>query len=217
MTPRISLRRCRKCPYYHGHCPLNDLDPCIMAPTEEERMRTRIGLVCTLIVAVICAAVLVFAGCSGSNPTEFAGNKHWSAVELLRQQHRDELTDFEKLTLAIALTESRFNPKADSGHGDSGLLQLRSIYIDEVNRLYGTEYTIDDAFDIECYVQHIASRYPILTGGQDTRIGVILEQPDVDGFFTVKNQWSDKEELCCVVSYHDAPSLYRGGLRMFCA
>lgn len=149
MTPRISLRRCRKCPYYHGHCPLNDLDPCIMAPTEEERMRTRIGLVCTFIVAVICAAVLVFAGCSGSNPTEFDGNKHWSAVQLLREQHKDELTDFDKLTLAIALTESRFNPKADSGAGDYGVLQLREIYLAEVNRIAGTSYTIEDAFDIE--------------------------------------------------------------------
>jgi hypothetical protein len=120
-----------------------------MAPTEEERMRTRIGLVCTFIVAVICAAVLVFAGCSGSNPTEFDGNKHWSAVQLLREQHKDELTDFDKLTLAIAMTESRFNPKADSGAGDNGLLQLRSCYIDDVNRLYGTVYTIEDAFDID--------------------------------------------------------------------
>lgn len=149
MTPRISLRKCRKCPYYHGHCPLNDLDPCIMAPTEEERMRTRIGLVCTFIVAVICAAVLVFAGCSGSNPTEFAGNKHWSAVELLRQQHRDELSDFDKLTLAIALTESRFNADAVGKAGDSGILQLLPCYVEEVNRLYHTDYTIDDAFDID--------------------------------------------------------------------
>ena len=47
------------------------------------------------------------------------------------------------------MTESRFNPKADSGAGDNGLLQLRSCYIDEVNRLYGTEYTIEDAFDID--------------------------------------------------------------------
>jgi hypothetical protein len=120
-----------------------------MAPTEEERMRTRIGLVCTFIVAVICAAVLVFAGCSGSNPTESDGIKHWSAVQLLREQHKDELTDFDKLTFAIALTESRFNPKADSGAGDYGVLQLREIYLAEVNRIAGTSYTIEDAFDID--------------------------------------------------------------------
>lgn len=74
---------------------------------------------------------------------------HWSAVELLRNQHKEELSDFDKLTLAIAFTESRFNADADSGAGDHGILQLRSIYIDEVNRLYHTDYTVDDAFDID--------------------------------------------------------------------
>ncbi len=94
---------------------------------------------------------------------------------------------------------------------------LSGLWTDSDGERKKNRERIDDAFDIECYVQHIASRYPVLMSGQETRIGVILEQPDVDGFFTVKNQWSDKENLCCVVSYHDAPSLYRGGLRMFCA
>ena len=35
MTPKIPLSRCRKCPLFHGHCPLNDLDPCILAPDED--------------------------------------------------------------------------------------------------------------------------------------------------------------------------------------
>lgn len=76
---------------------------------------------------------------------------------------------------------------------------------------------IDEKFDADCYTQQIASRYPILMREQDTRIGLILEQPDLDGFFTVKNSWNDQEELCCIVSYHDAPSLYRGGLQMLYA
>lgn len=76
---------------------------------------------------------------------------------------------------------------------------------------------IDDMFDADSYEVQVASRYPMLMKDQDTRIGVILEQPDADGFFVVKNSWSDKEELCCILNYHDAPSLYRGGLQMFCA
>lgn len=156
MTPRISLRKCRKCPYYHGQCPLNDLDPCIMAPTEEERMRTRIGLVCTFIVAVICAAVLVFAGCKRGNFKQASNELQtkWSAVELLKNLNMAnspqlELSDFDKLTLAIALTESRFHADAVGSAGDSGVLQLLPCYVAEVNRLYGTEYTIQDAFDID--------------------------------------------------------------------
>lgn len=76
---------------------------------------------------------------------------------------------------------------------------------------------IDDKFNADSYSMQIASRYPILMKEQDTRIGLVLEQPDLDGFFTVKNSWSDLEELCCILSYHDAPSLYRGGLHMLYA
>ena len=76
---------------------------------------------------------------------------------------------------------------------------------------------IDDRFDADCYEVQVASRYPMLMKNQDTRIGVVLEQPDADGFFIVNNPWNDKEELCCVLNYHDAPSLYRGGLQMLCA
>lgn len=76
---------------------------------------------------------------------------------------------------------------------------------------------IDEKFNADSYSMQIASRYPILMKEQDTRIGLILEQPDIDGFFTVKNSWSDLEELCCILSYHDAPSLYRGGLHMLYA
>ena len=76
---------------------------------------------------------------------------------------------------------------------------------------------IDEKFNADSYSMQIASRYPMLMKEQDTRIGLILEQPDIDGFFTVKNSWSDLEELCCILSYHDAPSLYRGGLHMLYA
>lgn len=76
---------------------------------------------------------------------------------------------------------------------------------------------IDEKFNADSYSMQIASRYPILMKEQDTRIGLILEQPDIDGFFTVKNSWNDLEELCCILSYHDAPSLYRGGLHMLYA
>ena len=76
---------------------------------------------------------------------------------------------------------------------------------------------IDEKFNADCYSMQIASRYPMLMKDQETRIGLLLDQPDKNGFFTVKNAWNDKEELCCIVSYHDAPSLYRGGLQMLYA
>lgn len=72
---------------------------------------------------------------------------------------------------------------------------------------------IDETFNADCYEQQIASRYPMLLPEQETRVGRVLDNPDQYGFFTVVNSWNDKERLCCIISYHDAPSLYRGKLR----
>lgn len=68
-----------------------------------------------------------------------------SAVQLLRAQ-RGALSDWQHLVLAIALTESRFDPDATGPAGDTGILQLLPVYVDEVNRVAGTGYTIEDAF-----------------------------------------------------------------------
>lgn len=61
----------------------------------------------------------------------------------------DRLTEWQQMQLAIAYTESRFNPQAVGKANDSGVLQLTPIYIREVNRVAGTSYKLADAFDIE--------------------------------------------------------------------
>ena len=78
---------------------------------------------------------------------------HWSAVELLRSQHRKELTDWDKLILAISYTESRWNPDAVGSNHDSGHLQLTKPYLSEINRIYKTDYTLEDAFDPETAIK----------------------------------------------------------------
>lgn len=98
---------------------------------------------------VLLIAIVALSACAENEPVQ---EYHWSTIELLKEYYGEPepaLTDFDKLTLAIALTESRFQPDADSGEGDYGLLQLRGIYIAEVNRLTGENYTVDDAFDID--------------------------------------------------------------------
>lgn len=89
---------------------------------------------------------LLVVGCS--KPVEEEEIPQWSAVELLRKQHKEELSEWDKLIMAISFTESRWNPDAVGSAHDSGHLQLVPIYVAEVNRLYDTEYTIEDAFDI---------------------------------------------------------------------
>jgi len=59
----------------------------------------------------------------------------------------DTLSDWQILEMAIAFTESRFKTDATGKAEDTGVLQIRPIYIDEVNRLSGRDYTIEDALD----------------------------------------------------------------------
>ena len=154
MTPKIPLSRCRKCPLYHGHCPLNDLDPCILAPDEDAQMRTQLGLLVTLIAGVVIAAIIIFAGCTPKPKPQPIVPK-WSAIELLRRQ-RGELSPWEKLQLAIIWTESKGNPDAVGSNGDYGLYQMTEQYVREVNRVAGTDYAHEDAFDPEKAVEMFA-------------------------------------------------------------
>lgn len=109
-------------------------------------MKRYIEIFISCFIAIMAYAFIEFAK---AQPEEIQEPPKWSATELLRNQHREELTDWQMLIMAIAWTESKFNPAADSGVGDNGCLQLREIYIAEVNRLYGTTYTIEDAYDID--------------------------------------------------------------------
>ena len=97
-------------------------------------------------ITILFVLVLLAAACKKKPEPQFIPK--WSVVQMLRQQ-RDELSEWDMLILAISFTESRFRPDAVGKAGDSGHLQLLPVYVDEVNRVSGTEYTINDAFDID--------------------------------------------------------------------
>lgn len=92
---------------------------------------------------------------------------------------------------------------------------LKQPWVDTDGERSNNRAQIDNVFDADCYTTQIASKFPSLMKEQDTRIGIVMEEPDLNGFFTIRNSWNDKEELCCVTSYNDAPSLYRGGLKLY--
>ena len=60
--------------------------------------------------------------------------------------HSHTLTEWQQLQLAIAITESQCNPSATGATNDGGLLQIRPIYVSEVNRVSGTSYTHKDVY-----------------------------------------------------------------------
>lgn len=61
----------------------------------------------------------------------------------------DTLSDWQVLQMAIIMTESRFNPSAVGTSNDYGVMQITPIYVKEVNRIAGTDYSHEDAFDID--------------------------------------------------------------------
>lgn len=60
------------------------------------------------------------------------------------------LSERQLLILSMMDVESKFNPLAEGDSGDTGILQIRQIYVDEANRILGRkEFTIMDAYDID--------------------------------------------------------------------
>ena len=60
------------------------------------------------------------------------------------------LPEDDILLMSLMWTESKFNPGAYDGQGSVGILQIRQIYVNEVNRILGKDkYTLDDALSVE--------------------------------------------------------------------
>ena len=61
----------------------------------------------------------------------------------------DTLSDWEALQMAIAFTESRFNPDAVGKTNDLGIYQITPIYVAEINRItQSNDFQHEDATDI---------------------------------------------------------------------
>jgi hypothetical protein len=98
---------------------------------------------------ILLIAIVALSACAKKEP---APEYHWSTIELLKEYYGEPepaLTDFDKLTLAIALTESRFQPDAVGKDDDLGILQIRPVFVEEANRVSGSNFRHEDAFDID--------------------------------------------------------------------
>ena len=146
---RIPKWKCRRCEhYYDSACPLADLEPCIYAKEDKPHIAL------ALIIIGICIAIIILWSCRKPKEEPATMPDAVSAVQLLRELNTSksvglELTDFDKLTLAIALTESCFNPDAVGSNNDLGILQITSVFCAEANRISGLNFKHEDAFSID--------------------------------------------------------------------
>lgn len=113
----------------------------------QDKRHNTLGVIIALAIIAGCIAAIIYAS-KHREETPAPEAPKYSAVQLLRNLHKGELTEWQMLTMAICYTESKFRDEARGSAGDSGQFQLISVYIAEVNRLYGTDYTIEDAFDL---------------------------------------------------------------------
>lgn len=95
----------------------------------------------------ICTAIISVA-------IGFYFGKHYPQTaeannEIVEEVVYEPLTEWQVMVMALAKTESEFNPHAVGKTKDFGILQITPIYVKEVNRIKGEEqYTHDDAFDM---------------------------------------------------------------------
>ena len=100
---------------------------------------------------------------------------------------QDTLSEWNTLQLAIAMTESEFNPKAVGKTNDYGIYQITPIYVKEINRLLGEQvYTHNQAFDIEKSVEMFNVMQSFKNPNQDIETAI---------YFHNKAPWYKKKVL----------------------
>ena len=104
------------------------------------------------IILLISMAVVFF--CAGGLTGQLSERHRQEKVveEKIKEVYveGEELDEWEILQMAIAKTESEYNPEAMGSSGDLGVFQITEIFVHEVNRLLGEEgYTHLDAFNVE--------------------------------------------------------------------
>lgn len=114
--------------------------------TERERNKRLITAIPLMLLAIFLTGYIA-GGLTVKKMHQDQENTQKEEIQM--SQQLDTLTDWQLMQMAIIYTESRFNPNALGKSQDKGIFQMVPIYIREVNRLYGTDYISDDAYDID--------------------------------------------------------------------
>lgn len=77
------------------------------------------------------------------------------------------LSEWELLQLAIVYTESKFRPEVTGKNQDGGCYQMTPIYVREVNRIAGTDYTHEDVYDPDKAIEIFGKMQDVKNPGHD--------------------------------------------------
>ncbi len=89
------------------------------------------------------------------------------------QQPPDTLSDWQMLQMAIAYTESRYNPDKLGKAKDAGIYQITPIYVREINRLLGEEtFRHEEAFDIRKSIEMFNAMQDLKNPDHDLELAI---------------------------------------------
>lgn len=104
----------------------------------------------------------------------------------------------------LKYVESEHNPEAIGDDGKAyGILQIHKVAVDDVNRVYGTSYTHEDAFDIqkseeifELYIKHWAAKICDREGREATTEDIVrIWNGGPRGYLKGSTEWYLKKYL----------------------
>lgn len=101
---------------------------------------------------------------------------------------KERLSSWDLLTVALMMTESRCDSSAISADSlDRGILQLREVYIDDVNRIIGYDrYTYQDAFSVSTALEMYNIYQNHYNPKQDADRAILLHNPTAGPWYREK-------------------------------
>lgn len=94
-----------------------------------------------------------------------------------------ELSEWQIFIIALMEVECDRNPLAISSKNAVGPLQLTEIYIKEVNRLYNSNYTIEDAYDINSSLTIVEMMNDYYNPNKDIDKAIKLHNPNAGAWY----------------------------------
>lgn len=95
-----------------------------------------------------------------------------------------ELSEWQIFIIALMEVECDRNPFAKSSKNAIGPLQLTEIYIKEVNRLYNSNYTIEDAYDISSSLTIVEMMNDYYNPNKDIDKAIKLHNPNAGNWYS---------------------------------
>lgn len=95
-----------------------------------------------------------------------------------------ELSEWQIFIIALMEVECDRNPLAISSKNAVGPLQLTEVYIKEVNRLYNSNYTIEDAYDINSSLTIVEMMNDYYNPNKDIDKAIKLHNPNAGSWYS---------------------------------